>query len=44
MTRPGGVPSYSFLTTGSPEEFEQIGHRFLGPELIGASQFVGGLV
>ena len=44
LMRPGGVPSYSFLTTGSPEEFEQIGHRFLGPELIGASQFVGGLV
>ena len=25
-------------------EFETIGHRFLGPELTGASQFVGGLV
>src|SRR4051812_9367753 len=44
LMRPGGDPAYSFLTTGSPEEFERIGHRFLGPELVGAAQFVGGLV
>ena len=44
LMRPGGDPSYTFLTTGSPAEFESIGRRFLGPELAGASQFVGGLV
>ena len=26
-------PVHRFLTTGQPEEFEQIGRRFLGPEL-----------
>ena len=43
LMRPGGDPSYTFLTTGSPGEFETIGSRFLGPELGFASQFVGGL-
>ena len=41
--RVAGDPSYTFLTTGAPEEFETIGQRFLGPELRAASQFVGGL-
>ncbi len=43
LMRPGGVPSYSFVTTGSPVEFETIGRRFLGPELVAAGQFAGGL-
>ncbi|GAA4372210.1 glutamate racemase [Nocardioides caricicola] len=43
LIRPGGDPSYSFLTTGTPGEFETIGRRFLGPEMVAASQFVGGL-
>jgi glutamate racemase len=43
LMRPGGDPAYTFLTTGSPAEFESIGHRFLGPEMVTASQFVGGL-
>jgi glutamate racemase len=43
LMRPSGDPSYTFLTTGSPDEFASIGHRFLGPELGAASQFVGGL-
>jgi glutamate racemase len=43
LMRPGGDPSYSFLTTGAPQEFETIGRRFLGPEMVTASQFVGGL-
>jgi glutamate racemase len=41
--RPDGVPTYEFLTTGDPQEFESIGRRFLGPELVGAQQYVGGL-
>jgi glutamate racemase len=44
LIRPGGEPAYSFLTTGAPGEFETIGKRFLGPEMVAASQFVGGLV
>jgi glutamate racemase len=44
LMRPGGDPTYRFLTTGSPEEFETIGRRFLGPEMVDAHQFVGGLV
>ena len=44
LIRPGGDPAYTFLTTGSPGEFEAIGRRFLGTELVAASQFVGGLV
>ena len=43
LMRDGGEPSYSFLTTGAPEEFEHIGRRFLGPELAMAAQFAGGL-
>ena len=43
LMRPDGTPSYTFLTTGSPDDFEVIGRRFLGPEMVGASQFVGGL-
>ena len=43
LMREGGVPSYSFVTTGSPAEFETIGQRFLGPELAAADQFAGGL-
>ena len=43
LMRPGGEPAYTFLTTGSPEEFETIGRRFLGPEMAGTRQFVGGL-
>jgi glutamate racemase len=38
-----GPPTHTFLTTGSPTEFETIGRRFLGPELGRASQFVGGV-
>ena len=37
-----GDPTYTFLTTGHPGEFETIGRRFLGPELHAASQFTGG--
>jgi glutamate racemase len=37
-----GIPTYTFLTTGHPGEFESIGQRFLGPELGAAHQFVGG--
>lgn len=43
LMRPSGVPTYQFLTTGDPQEFESIGRRFLGPELVGAQQYVGGL-
>jgi glutamate racemase len=39
--RERGQPSYRFLTTGSPEEFATLGRRFLGPELSGATQYVG---
>jgi len=41
--RESGDPTYTFWTTGRPDEFEQIGQRFLGPELHVASQFVGGM-
>lgn len=43
LMREAGEPAYSFATTGRPEEFETIGRRFLGPELLAASQFAGGL-
>ena len=43
LMRPGGEPTYTFVTTGAPEEFETIGRRFLGAELMAASQFAGGL-
>jgi glutamate racemase len=44
LMRPGGDPTYTFLTTGAPDDFETIGRRFLGAEMVAASQFVGGLV
>ena len=34
-----GTPTHRFLTTGDPEEFWQIGRRFLGPEMESAQQF-----
>ena len=43
LMRAGGEPSYTFTTTGTPAEFETIGRRFLGPELVAAGQFAGGL-
>ena len=43
LMRESGDPSYTFLTTGAPGEFEVIGRRFLGPEMSAAGQFVGGL-
>lgn len=44
LMREGGEPAYDFLTTGAPEEFETIGRRFLGAEMVAASQFAGGRV
>jgi glutamate racemase len=35
----GGPAAYRFLTTGDPAAFEQIGRRFLGPELGAAERF-----
>jgi glutamate racemase len=43
LMRDGGDPTYSFVTTGHPGEFETIGRRFLGAEMVAASQFAGGL-
>jgi glutamate racemase len=43
LMRSGGDPAYTFSTTGAPEEFETIGRRFLGAEMMAASQFAGGL-
>jgi len=43
LMRPAGEPTYTFATTGSPDEFETIGRRFLGPEMVSASQLAGGL-
>jgi glutamate racemase len=43
LMRPSGEPTYTFSTTGTPEEFETIGRRFLGAEMMAASQFAGGL-
>ena len=43
LMRADGEPDYTFSTTGSPEDFATIGRRFLGSELLGASQFAGGL-
>jgi glutamate racemase len=43
LMRESGEPSYTFLTTGLPDDFESIGRRFLGPEMVAASQFAGGL-
>ncbi|KQY63559.1 MULTISPECIES: glutamate racemase [unclassified Nocardioides] len=41
LVRASGEPTYRFVTTGNPGDFETIGRRFLGPELHVASQFVG---
>jgi glutamate racemase len=41
--RPDGTPTYEFLTTGSPDEFEATGRRFLGPELALARHLSGSL-
>ncbi len=43
LMREDGKPVYTFKTTGSPDQFETIGRRFLGPEMAAASQFTGGL-
>ncbi|MBM9460793.1 glutamate racemase [Nocardioides sp. zg-536] len=43
LMRGAGEPTYTFTTTGLPEQFETIGRRFLGPELVAAGQFAGGL-
>ena len=43
LMRESGEPTYTFATTGAPEEFQTIGRRFLGAEMIGADQFAGGL-
>jgi glutamate racemase len=43
LMRPEGEPAYHFATTGAPEEFERIGRRFLGAELMAATQYAGGL-
>jgi glutamate racemase len=43
LMRPGGDPTYTFVTTGATQEFETIGRRFLGAEMMAASQFAGGL-
>ncbi|GAA0976259.1 glutamate racemase [Nocardioides aquaticus] len=42
LMRAGGDPAYRFWTTGSPEQFETIGRRFLGPEMVTAAQYAGG--
>jgi glutamate racemase len=36
-------PVHRFLTTGAPDDFATIGRRFLGPEMVDATQFAGGL-
>ena len=43
LMRQSGEPRYVFSTTGSPDDFATIGRRFLGSELLGATQFAGGL-
>ena len=43
LMRESGDPTYTFSTTGATEEFESIGRRFLGAEMMAASQFAGGL-
>ncbi len=42
LMRAEGDPTYRFWTTGSPEQFETIGRRFLGPEMVTAAQYAGG--
>jgi glutamate racemase len=34
------IASHRFLTTGSPEAFEGVGHRLMGGLVIGVEQFV----
>jgi glutamate racemase len=34
-----GPPSHRFLTTGRPDEFGELGRRFLGPEVQSVEQF-----
>lgn len=34
-----GAPEHRFLTTGRPEEFAELGRRFLGPEIQSVDQF-----
>jgi glutamate racemase len=43
LMRESGEATYTFATTGSPDEFATIGRRFLGTELAAAGQFAGGL-
>ena len=43
LMREGGEPAYTFSTTGSPEDFATTGRRFLGSELLSATQFAGGV-
>jgi glutamate racemase len=42
LERDGALPGpeHRFLTTGRPEEFRELGRRFLGPELESVDQFV----
>lgn len=42
LMREGGEPTYHFATTGSPDEFQRIGRRFLGAEMMAATQYAGG--
>jgi glutamate racemase len=44
LMRQGGEPTCRFLATGTPDEFESIGWRFLDPETVAAPQVVGGVV
>ncbi len=41
LERPPGLPPpvHRFLTTGRPDEFREVGRRFLGPELDTVAQF-----
>jgi glutamate racemase len=38
MLRPDDLPPpvHEFVTTGDPQEFERLAHRFLGPEVVRA--------
>ena len=42
LMRGEGEPVHDFVTTGAPADFATIGRRFLGPEMVAASQFAGG--
>ena len=39
-----GAPEHRFLTTGRPEEFAELGRRFLGPEIHSVDRFDGATV